>query len=170
PSVSRLVTAAGARLRRLAGDLGSGRRHGEPPAAECVDPLTVDLTGLLVALIAIERVAVVRDLRLAVGSLDGSEHLGIGSGSVSRLSAHPKGRPRSRAGTGAGALVLRVLLEQVERAALRVDEDLAETGVGDPDRGGRSVRGLWWRNRCCCATTVTTTCRDGQCCEHRDCR
>src|SRR3954471_3733050 len=63
-----LVTIVGAaRAQRCRGDLVAGRRQHVPRCAEPVEALAVGLAGLAVALVAVERVAVVRDLWLAVG-------------------------------------------------------------------------------------------------------
>src|ERR671918_3035164 len=65
PSFLRLSVGDG--RARSAGDLLSGRRDDEPAGAECRQALAVRLTGLRVLREAVERVAVVRDLGLAVG-------------------------------------------------------------------------------------------------------
>ena len=95
---------------------------------------------LLVARVVVERVAVVGDLGRAVGALrrpdQGRGRAGAGHGrSVGR-----ERRPGARAGAGAGALRARVLLEQVEGHALRVDQDLAEPGAPDVSVNAGSER------------------------------
>src|SRR3954467_12239712 len=62
-----LVAIAAARARRCRGDLVPGRRQHVPGGAEAVAALAGGVAGLAVALIAVERVAVVGDLRLTVG-------------------------------------------------------------------------------------------------------
>src|SRR3954454_9439237 len=62
-----LVAIAGARARRCRGDVVPGRRQHVPLCAECGDVLAVGVAGLAVALVAVDRVAVVGDLRLSVG-------------------------------------------------------------------------------------------------------
>src|SRR5204863_4894215 len=51
-------------------------------------------------------------------------------------------RPEGRARAGTGARRARVLFEEVERATLRVDEDVAERGARHTDRRRRSRTGL----------------------------
>ena len=86
--------------------------------------------------------AVVGDLRLAVRAGAGRDDRSIRPAADRRLAGRPQGRPLDGAGAGARALRARVPLEQVERAALRVDEDLADVFVRDADRRRLSARGL----------------------------
>src|SRR3954470_517168 len=61
-----LVAIAAARARRCCGDRVPGRRQHVPGSAEPGVALAGGVAGLAVALEAVERVAVVRDLRLPV--------------------------------------------------------------------------------------------------------
>src|SRR4051794_16167284 len=62
-----LVAIAAARARRRRGDLVPVRRQHVPGGAEPGDVLAVRVAGLAVALVAVDRVIVVGDLRLSVG-------------------------------------------------------------------------------------------------------
>src|ERR687898_1653115 len=98
--------------------------------------------------------AVVCELSLAVGAASGPDQRSVGPVTFGRLAARPQGRPVN--GAGARALALRpgVLQEQVEGAALRVDEDVPEVAaVGDADRRRASVCGR--RSRCVVAAAAT---------------
>src|ERR671921_739727 len=70
------VAGGAARGRGRLGDLLAGRREGDPATAERVQALAVGVAGLHVVLEAIERMAVVGDLRRAVGPLGGCDHRG----------------------------------------------------------------------------------------------
>src|SRR3954447_5257595 len=129
------TAAAAATAGRLGGHLVAGGRHRVPAGAEGVHALAAGVTGALVAGEGVERVAVVGHLRLAVGAGGAAQLRGAGPGAGHRLAAYPERRPRARACSGARALGARVLLEQVERVALRVVEDLAEAAVLDTDSG-----------------------------------
>src|SRR3954447_7497818 len=59
-----LVAIAAARARRCRGDRVPARRQHVPGCAEPIDALAVGVAGLAVALVAVEGVAVVGDLRL----------------------------------------------------------------------------------------------------------
>src|SRR4051794_10691710 len=151
------------RLRRVAGDLGAGRGHHEPCAAERHQALTVRVAAGLVALEAIERVAVVGHLRLPVRPLRGTDLRGLRAGAGRRLAAHSDRRPGLGARTVARALGPLVLPEEVDGAAMRVDEDPAEAAVCDADGrhaacglagGGRRRRGRRGRARSAAAPTT----------------
>src|SRR3954452_93710 len=159
-SVGLVATAAASRAGRLTGRLVARGGQREPAGAERRHALAVRVAGRVVAVEAIERVAVVGDLRLSVGALGGCDHRGARAAADRGLAARPQRRPCGGAGPGAGARRPGVLLEQVERAAPRVDEDVAQAGVGDPDRrrlSARSLRGC--RGRGTAAATATA---DGQ--------
>src|SRR3954447_9422669 len=107
--------------RPLPGDHVPGGRQGEPPASEHLQTLAVGVAGLLVGRVEVERVAIVGDLRLAVGTR-GRSDLGSGhSGSYHGLAGGAERRPSRGAGAGALTCCSDVLPEQVQRAALRVD-------------------------------------------------
>src|SRR4051794_11624474 len=112
--VATAATAARARARCLARDLVAGRRQRIPEASEGVHALAAGVTGALVAGECVDRVAVVGDLRLAVGARRGSQHRGARAAAGRRLAAGAQRRPGSGACSGAGALGARVLLEEVE--------------------------------------------------------
>src|SRR4051812_14647657 len=96
-----LVAIAGARARRCRGDLGAGRRQYVPGCAEPVAALAGGLAGLAVALEAVERVAVVGDLRLPVGARDRAEQRGLRAAAGRRLAARAQRGPRRGASAGA---------------------------------------------------------------------
>src|SRR3954452_18518726 len=114
-----------------------------PGVAEVGRALAVRLAGLLVAGVEVERMAVVGHLRagLAHGR---AEQLGPHARARLRLAVRQQRRPERRTRAGAGALAVLVLHEQVERAALPVDEDGADLrladGDGRPAVGGRAGR------------------------------
>src|SRR3954469_19516979 len=166
PGTTPLVAKAAAttaRARGLAHDLVPGRRNRIPEAAECVDALAARVTGILVARVGVERVAIVGDLRLTVGPRSCSEHRGICPAAGRRLATGAERWPRARAGARAHALRPRVLLEQVERAPLGIDQDRAEAAsVRGADRCCVSGHGLGRRSRRGCAATATATCGDAQ--------
>src|SRR3954452_4593654 len=133
-SVGLVATAAASRAGRLTAGLVARGGQREPAGAERRHALAVRVAGRVVACEAVERVAVVGDLRGSVGALGGSDHRGARAAADRGLAARPQRRPCGGARPGAGARRPGVLLEQVERAALRVDEDVAQAGVGNPDR------------------------------------
>src|SRR4051794_1559408 len=114
-----LVAIAGARARRCRGDVVPGRRQHIPGSAEPGAALAGGVTALAVALIAVERVAVVGDLRLSVGPRGRAEQRRLRAAAGRRLAACAQRGPCLGASAGARALGARVLLEQVEGAALR---------------------------------------------------
>src|SRR5215217_1024275 len=123
---SRAARRRSVRPRGLAGDLLSPWAEHVPAGAEVGQALASDVAGLLVAGVEVERVAVVGDLRLAVRPGGGSDERGICPPADGRLARRSQRRPDAGAGTQARALRPRVAPEQIERAALRVDEDRAE--------------------------------------------
>src|SRR3954447_348752 len=120
-SVGLVATAAASRAGRLTAGLVARGGQREPAGAERRHALAVRVAGRVVAVEAIERVAVVGDLRGSVGALGGCDHRGARSAADGGLAARPQRRPCGCAGPGAGTRRPDVLLEQVERAALRVD-------------------------------------------------
>jgi ABC-type phosphate transport system ATPase subunit len=125
--------AATARPRPLSGDRVAGGRERQPCGAEGVAALAVGVAGLGVAGEQVEGVPVVGDLRAAVGAGDGGNAGGAHSGADRRLPRAAQRRPVGCAGVEARALRAGVFLEQVQRAALRVDEDVPEAAGCDVD-------------------------------------
>src|SRR4051794_23862669 len=82
-----LVATAAARARRCRGDLVPGRRQHVPGRAEPGAALAVGVAGLAVALVAVERVAVVGDLWLSVGPRGRAEQRGLRPAAGRRLAA-----------------------------------------------------------------------------------
>src|SRR3954470_23792754 len=113
-----LVAIAGARARRCRGDVVPGRRQHIPGSAEPGAALAGGVAGLAVALEAVERVAVVGDLRLSVGARDRAEQRGLRAAAGRRLAACAQRGPCLGASAGARALRARVLRDRVERAGL----------------------------------------------------
>src|SRR5205085_11325853 len=121
------------RIRLAPVDLAPGGRQHVPLGPEVLEALPRGVAGLLVAGVEVERVAVVGHLALAARGGDrgelASERRARGGGR-----AGGQRRPRAQAGAGAVALGRRVGLEEVERASVAVNEDLAERRVADGDR------------------------------------
>src|SRR2546423_8021975 len=84
----------------------------------------------------------VGDLLAAIRTPRRPEERLLRTGTSPGLAAAEKRRPVGRAGSGAGAATVLVLLEQVERAALAVDQDAAERRARDADlgRAGAAIR------------------------------
>src|SRR3954469_25691657 len=122
PDLSRgsglLVAIAAARARRCRGDVLPGRRQHIPGSAEPGAALAGGVAGLAVALETVERVAVVGDLRLAVGPRNRAEQRGLRAAAGRRLPARAQRGPRRGASAGTRALLARILLPQVEGPAL----------------------------------------------------
>src|SRR3954451_1469464 len=153
------VDALATRLGCGTGDDVSGAGDGEPRGAEVRQALPVRITGLRVARIAVERVAVVDHLRRAVGPRRRRELGGAEPRPRHGPALRADGRPRGGAGGGAGALAAGTLAEQVHGAPARVDEHLAEAAGGlEPDGCGSAAPGLRWRR--CVAPAATRG--DGQ--------
>src|SRR4051794_10495591 len=142
--ISSLVrTMAASPSRDLA---ARGRQH-EPGCAERRRPLAVDLSAALVACEQIQRVAAVAHLQAAVVALDRAQLRSLGAAAGGRPAVCDQRRPGGRAPSTAGALRAGVLLEEVEAAALAVDEDRAEAGRADAHGGLGGGRGLDGRHR-----------------------
>src|SRR5882724_9314589 len=117
--------------------------HREPGATERRQILALGVAGLRVLYEEVERVTVVGRLRPAVGPRDGSHQRGLRPSADRGLAARPERRPGLGARSDACVPARRVL-EQVEGAAPRVDENLAEPAViRDTDRRRLSVHPLW---------------------------
>src|SRR5262245_3299659 len=130
-----------------------GARQREPPASEHVESLAVRVAGLAVARVQVERVSVVGDLPLAVGTLSRSDLRYREVGAHHGVAGVPQRWPGRRAGAGALTCRSDVLLEQVQRAAMRVDEDLAEVALAcQADRRRVPARGR--RRRGCAAAAA----------------
>src|SRR3954471_5989947 len=99
-----LVAIAAARARRCRGDVVPGRRQHVPGSAEPGAALAGGVAGLAVALIAVERVAVVGDLRLSVGARDRAEQRGLRAAAGRRPAARAQRGPCLGASAGARAL------------------------------------------------------------------
>src|SRR3954470_7791494 len=113
-----LIAIAAPRARRCRGDRVPGRRQHVPGSAEPGAALAGGVAGLAVALEAVERVAVVGDLRLPVRARGRAEQGRLGAAARRRLAARAQRRPCGGASSGAHAPGAGVLLEEVERAAL----------------------------------------------------
>src|SRR6187551_2329091 len=113
--------------------LARGGEH-VPLAPIEVEALALDLAALRVLEEAVERVALVGHLRLAVTAVQHAEQRGAGARPGLRLAADEDGGPRLGARAVAGALALVIRLEEVERAPPGVDHDLAERRGRDSDR------------------------------------
>src|SRR6478752_10709551 len=121
----------GARLR---GPLGGDH---VPLGAEGVEALALGGPALAgVADERVERVLVVGHLGRAVGALDRPEQGGLRARAGLGRTLGQQGRPVLGAGARAGALAALVLLEQVERVGLAIDDDPAERARAGLDRGG----------------------------------
>src|SRR5436190_2715853 len=115
-------------------DLVAGRREDIPLGAELLQALAGRVPGLLVGGVVVERVTVVGHLPLPACCRDRPDLGGEDSGAGLRLLVREQGRPEAQARAGAVAHVRLVGFEQVQRAPVRVDEDL-------PERGGANVDG-----------------------------
>src|SRR5215218_9856159 len=136
-----LVRIAATRARGLARHLVARGREDVPCRAERVDVLASGVARLLVSLEEVEGLAVVGHLRLPVGALRRADDRRGHAGAGARLATRRDGRPLRGARTEAGALGAGVLLEQVDGATLRVDEDPAEAiDLRQADRRGSAGR------------------------------
>src|SRR6187200_930730 len=113
-------------LRAAVFHLLAGRREDIPPAAELVQVLALRGAGLRVGDVAVERVAVVRHLELAVGAPRRAEPGTEGSPDCVRLARGDERGPDARTGSVARARRALVLFEQVERPTAPVDKDPAQ--------------------------------------------
>src|SRR3954452_13343521 len=148
--------------RRLGGDLIAGGGEHVPAGAEGVHALAVGVAGALVAREAVERVAVVGHLGLAVRARAGAHQRGGRPAAAGGLAAGAQGGSGARAGAGARALGPRVLLEQVEGVALRVGEDLAKAAALQPEGCRASAGRLRRPARGGGAVVAAATARDRQ--------
>src|SRR5581483_2476477 len=131
------------RRRRARGGALPGRLDRVPDPAVA---LALRLAGLRVAGVAIERMALVRDLELPVAPLRRPEEGLLHAHAGLRLPFRQEWRPRRVAARVADALALRVGRVEVEREALLVREHLAEAAglveIHDGARArGRAGRG-----------------------------
>src|SRR5919204_3185011 len=117
------------------------RRQRVPLGTELVEPFAGRIARSRVASVGVERMAVVGRFRRTVAALGGAELCGGHAGAGLRLRSRDDWRPCARAGAGAAALVALVLLEQVQRATGRIDEDRAEPGLAGVDSRGAGVGG-----------------------------
>src|SRR5207245_133889 len=104
--------------------------------------LAVGVARAAVALEEVERVAVVGHLLRTAGPAGRRDQRSVRAAADRRLPGRLERRPVDGAGAAALAHRSGVPGEEVDRAALRVDEDVAEALVGNPDRRGRSAGGL----------------------------
>src|SRR4051812_2760199 len=118
PGSGVLVAIAAARARRCRGDRGPSRRQHVPGSAESGVALAGGVAGLLVALEAVEGLAVVAALPLSVGPRDGAEQRGLRAVPGRRRAARAQRGPCHGASAGARALVAGVLHPQVEGAVI----------------------------------------------------
>src|SRR4029078_425680 len=116
-------------LNHLSLDLLAGPRDDVPLRPEGVDVLALRIARLLVLDEEVQRVSLVGDLRRAVRALAGPEQRRLRRAGRLRAALGGQRRPRFRARVRARALLRPVLLEEVERAALAVDEKGAELAV-----------------------------------------
>ena len=108
---------------------------GVPLGAEQVELVAVRVAGLRIALVEVERVAVVGHLLGAVVAREGPDQRLVGSASRLDVAGGRHRRPVRGALAAARGLAVLVLLEQVDGVAVGVGQDLAEVGVvGDVDR------------------------------------
>ena len=119
-----LVGTTRVRSGRL--DCAAARCDGVPGRAEVVQAFSVGLARLGVADERVERVTCVCHLPLAVGPPGHAEQGGAYAAPRPSLRGAEQRRPVGRAGGVAGTPAALVLLEQIERAAACVDENLAE--------------------------------------------
>src|SRR6185436_4681935 len=154
------IATAAARGRRSAGHLISGWAERVPGGAKRSHALAVCVAGLLVAGVQVERVAVVGDLWCSVGTFGGRGHRGVRAVADGRHAVRPDGGPVDGAPTATGALAAVVLLEQVDRPALRIDEHVAQAGFRDLDRRRLSARRLGRRLSGGCVAAAATGERD----------
>src|SRR4051794_3276947 len=120
-------------------DLLARRRHGVPLGAEAVDALPLGVSGLLVLHEVVDRVTLVGHLGLAVRAGGRAEQRRLGLAGRLWLAGRQQRRPGRRAVARAPALLGLVLFEQVERAAVRADQERAELAV--PGLDGRGTPG-----------------------------
>src|SRR3954471_7735959 len=113
-------------------DLVAGRGEYVPRGAELLEPLAGGVAGLLVAGVVVERVAVVRHLRLPPAR--GRADLGGQDAAVRlRLPVRGQRRPEALARARAVAHVRLVGLEQVQGAPFGIDKDVSERRGAEVD-------------------------------------
>src|SRR5580765_5207777 len=144
------------------GDLGACPGDREPGAAERVDPLAVRVARLLVVHKRVQRVSVVGELADSVGPNCRSDVRPLGAAADQRSAADTERRPVGRARAGAGAYRARVSLEEVDRAPLSVDKDVAEPGARHSDARRPSIVRCRQRVRRVPAATGESEYRDRQ--------
>src|SRR5439155_13469480 len=121
--------------------------------------------GLRVQAEPVERMARVGDLLAAVCAPGRSEKRLLQAGTSDGLPVRDQRRPEGRALSVAGDASVLVLLEQVERATLAVDDDAAQPRARDADlartgatagarRGSRAVRACGIRRAACGAAAA----------------
>jgi len=107
-----------------------------PESPVVVEALTAGYAGLGVAGEVVERMAVIADLLVTIGSGRRCQLVGGKSGTNMGGPGRDERRPLGDAsGTGARRLAVCVGLEQVEAAALAVHQDLPECRVAGCDCG-----------------------------------
>src|SRR6266536_192386 len=112
----------------------AGGAHHVPQGAKGVLALAVLLPGAAVAGEVVQRVLVVGDLGGAITTLDRAEQRGLDGAARLGGAAALVDRPGGHAGAAAGRLVGLVLLEQVQRPTLGIDQDRPELAAGGRDR------------------------------------
>src|SRR6266540_520760 len=108
----------------------AGGAHHVPQGAKGVLALAVLLPGAAVAGEVVQRVLVVGDLGGAITTLDRAEQRGLDGAARLGGAAALVDRPGGHAGAAAGRLVGLVLLEQVQRPTLGIDQDRPELAAG----------------------------------------
>src|SRR5512133_965868 len=122
--------------------LGSVGGHDVPLGAEGVEALALGAAALaVVTRERVERVLVVGHLRGAVRAPGRAEQPGLGTRARLGRALGQQRRPVLGAGARAGALAPLVLLEQVQRVRLAVDDDPAERAGTGLHGGGLAGRG-----------------------------
>src|SRR5262249_15686530 len=125
PPLGTAVDAAGRGARRGASRAAAprgrllvraaGSRQRIPKSTEEVLALARDLSCTMVELVQVQRMPLVRHLELAVLPLGGAEQLRLHAGTGADLPLLHERRPERRALPVAGALLVPVLHEQIER-------------------------------------------------------
>src|SRR6266508_1897528 len=140
-TVASIPSAAAVPTRRAHDAIGvrachrrAGGAHHVPQGAKGVLALAVLLPGAAVAGEVVQRVLVVGDLGGAITTLDRAEQRGLDGAARLGGAAALVDRPGGHAGAAAGRLVGLVLLEQVQRPTLGIDQDRPELAAGGRDR------------------------------------
>src|SRR5262249_48195639 len=131
----RLSAVAAARAGAVAAlaDRLPGRRDRIPTATEAGQPFASGLPGLRVLDEVVERVTGVGDLETTVGAPARSEQIAVRTGDRPRPALGDQRRPVHRAVAVAGALRALVVRPDVQRLALRIDENATEVARPDLD-------------------------------------